>query len=148
MQLMSGNEIKKHVSNMVHEQTQVKEHCVDLTVKHIFHLTGKGAVDFGGSEHIIRPQKELPPQKKEPEDEYGWWYLTGGTYQIQFNESLELGGLVGIISPNSRLLNSGAYHAPRIITGNMTVVEIHMTLGSQGLDIKENARVSSLSILK
>ena len=148
MQLMSGNEIKKHVSNMIHEESQVEENYVDLTVKHIYHLTGKGAVDFGGSEHIIRPQKELPPQKKEAEDEYGWWHLTGGTYLIQFNESLELGGLVGTISPHSRLLNSGAYHAPRIVTGNMSVVEIHMTLGPQGIDIKENARVSSLYILE
>ncbi len=148
MQLMSGNDIKTHIKNLIHEETQTGDFCVDLTIKHINHLTGKGAVDFGGSEHIIRPRKELPPLKKEAEDEYGWWHLTGGTYLIQFNESLDLGDLVGTIAPHSRLMNSGAFHVPRIVTGSMNVVEIHLIVGTQGIDIKENARVSSLYIMK
>jgi len=148
MELMAGNEIIGLIGNTIHKETQQNDHYLDLTVKHIFLLSGKGAVDFGGSDHIIRPRKEIPAQKKESEDEYGWWHLTGGTYLIQFNESMELGELAGIITPHTRLLNSGAFHAPRIVTGNMSVVEIHLMVGTQGIDIKENARVSSLYILK
>ncbi len=148
MELMKGSDLKELVKNFIHEETQVDENSVDLTVKHVSILSGKGVVDFGGSEHVIRPRKELQPQKMEADDEYGWWHLTHGTYLIQFNESLDLGGSVGTIAPHLRLLNSGAYHVPRMVTGNMNVVEIHLIVGTQGIDIKENARVSTLSVLE
>ena len=148
MEFIKGSELKMHVNNLINEEIQVGENSVDLTVGRVFNLSGKGIVDFGGSEHVIRPQKEILSQKKEAEDEYGWWHLTHGTYLIQFNESLDLGDAVAVISPHVRLLNSGAHHVNRMVSGSMNAVEIHLIVGTQGIDVKENARISILQGLR
>lgn len=149
MRLLSARETHSHLDGLVHFDTQAPtETGLDLTAAGVFAFTGRGQIDFGGSEAHAAERQRLDPQKDDPTDDYGWWSLEAGTYAVDYNESVELDrGEAALIVPHERLLATGAHHpafwlqAPREAGGPLEAV---LSVGGPGMRIKENARLSTL----
>lgn len=146
---ISGAEIYKKMKNAIHEKKQVaKDYCY-LTVSQVYEIDGTGSLDFGGKELTIAPKKKLCPEKKQPEDQYGWWNLKEGSYLLEFNEGINLeDNEVAIIQPRKELLSNGCFHPTVLIMPHEEVATIPLVVGSNGLNIKENARISMLRITR
>jgi hypothetical protein len=133
--------IAARVEGVVHEETQVHDGGVDLTVAAVHAVTEPGAVDFGGGELAAAETVALDPEKRDPDDEYGWWELGHGTHLLEFNETLApRDGEHVVVQTRDELLASGAYH-PTLHTRDLGLVPL--TAG-EGVHIKENARVSTV----
>jgi deoxycytidine triphosphate deaminase len=146
--LMKGEEIVSSAEGLISAKKQQSEFSLDLTVNTISLINQGGALDFGGSEYQEASVSLLEPEKKTPDEPYGWWNLDAGDYLIRFNERIKIpaNGLI-IILPHERLLSAGASHAP-IATENLDqniCVPIH--IGPAGFKIKQNARVSKAIVL-
>lgn len=144
-----GSEVVGRIKNFIHKDTQTGEDKVYLTVKQIYSLDKKGSLDFGGSELSLAERKPLLPKKRLPDDKYGWWSLNQGTYLIEFNEQIELKEEeIAILEPREELLQNCSFHPLRIITAEEKLSLMPLNVGSQGIDIKQNARISILRIVK
>lgn len=149
MQLLTGEAIKKAIAHFTYEKKQVTEQHVDLTLKSVARLRRPGRVDFGGSEFTKAEQKVLAPEKKSSEDEYGWWDLAPGAYLITLNESIEPGaGTLGILQPSERITVNGAYHLVTLITEKKEELQLLLLVSPPGIALKENARISKLTIIR
>lgn len=141
-------DVGDRVSDLLHRDTQAFEFGIDLTVAEIHKLTGPGSLDFGGSEFQPAPTEILEPVKRDPDDEYGWWPLKQGTYLMRYNEGVQLGDdEVGLVQPHPRLMLAGAQHASFLLVGEEEHVATLLSVGTAGVDVKENSRVSRLLIL-
>jgi len=146
---MPGFEAADRIKNLIHKDTQIGEDKVYVTVKQIYLLDEKGSLDFGGSELHLAERKPLLPKKKLTEDKYGWWNLNQGTYLVEFNEQIELKEKeIAILESQEELLQNGCFHPLRIITPKGKLSFIPLNVGCQGIDIKQNARISVLRIVK
>jgi len=146
---MPGFEAADRIKNLIHKDTQIGEDKVYVTVKQIYLLDEKGSLDFGGSELHLAERKPLLPKKKLTEDKYGWWNLNQGTYLVEFNEQIELKEKeIAILESQEELLQNGCFHPLRIITPKEKLSFIPLNVGHQGIDIKQNARISVLRIVK
>ena len=144
-----GSEVVHRIKNFIHKDTQIGEDKVYLTVKQIYSLDKKGSLDFGGSELNLAKRKLLLPKKKLTGDKYGWWSLNQGTYLVEFNEQIELREKeIAILESREELLHNCSFHPLRIITPEEKLSFIPLNVGSQGIDIKQNARISVLRIVK
>ena len=144
-----GFEAADRIKNLIHKDTQTGEDKVYLTVKQIYFLDKKGSLDFGGKELSVGERKPLPSKEKNSEDKYGWWNLNQGTYLVEFNEQIELREKeIAILESRQELLQNGCFHPLRIITPEEKLSFIPLNVGSQGIDIKQNARISTLRIMK
>jgi hypothetical protein len=144
MRTLSADETAESIDNVIHLDTQRAEDGVDLTVAAVYKLGGGGRLDFGGSEYEEAEQMELRAERKEREDDYGWWRLTPGEYIIEYNERY-VGDGVARVFPHARLLRAGASHSafrPQSEESLKTLLQV----GQGGIHIKENARVSTLVI--
>lgn len=133
-------EITEHVEGLLHEETQVHDQGVDLTVNEIYEIEEPGRVDFGGDELTEAETTTHERTQRDPEDEYQWWYLDAGSYLIAYNETLS-GERPFSLQPRDALLARGAFHP------SVTVEELGRTplsVGGAGVRLKENARVSTL----
>lgn len=127
------------VEGIVHEPTQVRDDGgVDLTVTEISEVREPGRVDFGGGE--LEPAALDPHERvwRNEDDDYQWWHLDAGTYQIEYNESLSGDAL---LQPRTEILERGASHPTLRIEDLPTVP---LTVAGGGLRIKENARLSTI----
>ena len=146
MELLGGEAIAAALSGLVYEKKQLGEFSLDLTVREVRRFIDHGSVDFGGSEIQAAPTEPLPPLKRSPTDKYGWWDLHRGFYQVVFNEKpASENDLFGLILPARRLTDAGAYHAPAFINGP-EIPPVILVAGDSGVNIKENARISTLII--
>lgn len=127
------------IDGIVHEPTQVHADRVDLTVDAVVALDGRGCIDFGGDEHAPADATLLDPERRDPDDDYGWWELSAGTYLLEYNESLREGPFM--LQPHPRLLVLGATH-PTMSVSELSRVPLQVP--DEGAAIKENARVSTL----
>jgi len=144
-----GFEAADRIKNLIHKDTQTGEDKVYLTVKQIYFLDEKGSLDFGGSELSLAKRKPLLAKKILPEDKYGWWNLNQGTYLVEFNEQIDLEDKeIAILQPREELLCNCSFHPLRIITPEEKLSFIPLNVGYQGIDIKQNARISVLRIVK
>jgi len=148
MELLDGDTIfSSQLEGVLHADTQVEQQSVSLTAGGINELTGSGELDFGGSEFKLGEREAVEPQKRNPEDDYGWWSLPEGQYILELNESVKLGsGQVGILQPHEHLYWNGSTHPTVLIDSddsNMRLM-VPLTVGHNGIEIKENARVSTL----
>ncbi|MFO7849988.1 MAG: hypothetical protein R6V67_08515 [Spirochaetia bacterium] len=127
-----------------------------LTVAGMGTFSDRGSLDFGGSEYAEAKVKWLTPQKKADDDTYGWWHLSEGMYIAELNERIkpdtgrplllqiwEPAQRAGIVHPSfvihpEDLRGSGKEPKPLRVT---------VSVGSNGVDIKENARLSKLVLL-
>jgi len=128
------------VTGLLHEETQVHDGGVDLTVTEIYEIDEPGRVDFGGGE--LEPAGVTPHARhwRDEDDDYQWWRLAAGQYLVEYNESLETDGAV-TIQPRQALLERGAFH-PTLRTDELP--RMPMSVGGAGILLKENGRVSTV----
>ena len=147
MSIISGEDCLKFLENMVYEKTQVQKYGVDLTVKDIYVLENPGSMDFGGSELEIADKRRSILEKRDPADKYAWWNLQPGDYLLEYNEKLNLQeGMIALLQPKQELMRNGSHHPPLILTHEDQLQTIILSVGSSGINIKQNARVSRLII--
>jgi len=137
---MTPSELFDRLDGTVHEDTQVGERGVDLTVDRVLEVVRPGRVDFGGGELSSAGLTARRTAKRHPEDDYSWWNLTAGTYLLEFNESLS-GDAPVRLEPGRGLLERGASH-PTVTTADLH--RVPLSVGGAALKIKENARVSTV----
>ena len=136
-------EVLDRVENLVHPETQVREHGIDLTVSAIHEVTEAGRIDFGGDELAEADLEPHELTRRNPDDEYQWWHLDAGTYVLQYNELVtgdEHARL--LLQPRNKLMARGASHPTVTVGGHLPLVPL--TVGGAGIEIKENARVSTV----
>lgn len=132
--------LSEHVTDFVHEPTQTEGTGVDLTVAEIHEVIGPGRIDFGGGE--LEPAETVAhaSQPRAPDDEYEWWSLSAGQYLLTVNESLT-GDATVRLQPRTELLERGASH-PTLQVEELP--RVPLSVGGAGIEIKANARVSTI----
>jgi hypothetical protein len=136
------------VTNILHDDTQAHEWRVDLTVNNVYNIESGGSLDFGGSEYEQAAYSEITPEKKDPDDDYGWWHLEEGTYRIEYNEGIDLNdGQLALVTTHQRLLMAGGHHSAQLVSSDCDELHMQLHVGDGGLHIKENARLSSLFVM-
>ena len=134
-------EYAQFLDGIVHEPTQSEGRGFDLTVGEVYDVTGAGQVDFGGGELAAAETSPHKSEKRDPEDDYEWWHLDAGQYLLEYNESLAETALRFTLQTRSELLERGASHPTLSVT---ELPRVPLSVGGDGLDLKENARVSTL----
>jgi hypothetical protein len=128
------------VSGLVHEPTQIEGTGLNLTVAAVHEPTGPGQIDFGGDELEPTETVEIDPEKRDPDDDYGWWDLDAGVYLLEYNERLDA-ETPAVLEPRVELVERGAFHPTLRVT---ELPRVPLVVPDSGLGIKENARVSTL----
>lgn len=149
MKKEKGADILEFISNVIYEKKQVEEHSVYLTISKVSRFIGKAEIDFGGSEYKESNLQEINPVKRAPEDKYGWWDLPFGEYLIEFNEELQdvlPSAKLVILQPSERITLNGAFHTTKVIE-KKGKIRATLYIGKNGINIKENARISKLIVL-
>lgn len=146
--IIEGTELVNCVKDFLHEETQLHDDNFHLTLSTVYEARGRGSIDFGGSEREDAPAQKLSPTKRSPGDDYGWWGLGLGEYLIEYNEELSIpSGYFGLIEPLSRLTANGTTHSTMVVTGDSGIQTL-LQVGENGLEIKENSRISRLFVLE
>jgi hypothetical protein len=128
------------LSGIVHEPTQAADRGFDLTAAGVSEVVGPGRVDFGGGELDAATVEPVPTEKRDADDDYGWWDLPAGQYLLEHNEILT-GDVTVTVQTRDELLARGAFHPTLSVTD---LPPVPLSVGGAGLRIKENARVSTL----
>jgi hypothetical protein len=136
----TATDLFERLDGTVHEDTQVGERGVDLTVDRVLEVVRPGRVDFGSGELSSAGLTARRTTKRHSDDEYAWWTLTAGTYLLEFNESLT-GDTPVRLEPGRGLLERGVSH-PTVTTTDLH--RVPLSVGGAGLKLKENARVSTV----
>ena len=137
-------DVSPFVEDLVHAPTQTEGRGVDLTVAAVHRVADPGSVDFGGGELEAADLEAVGTERRDPDDEYGWWNLDAGRYLLSYNESLAApDDLSFVLQTRDELLARGAFH-PTLHVRELSAVPL--TVGGAGLDLKENARVSTLLV--
>ncbi|WP_394742398.1 dCTP deaminase/dUTPase family protein [Natronococcus roseus] len=131
------------VDNLVYEPVQVHDRGIDLTVSAIYEVAAPGSLDFGGDELADADLEPVETSRRDPDDEYGWWSLEGGRYVLQHNEFLTDLEEPLLLQPNNELLARGGSHPTVQVSSHLPLLPLSVPDG--GIEIKENARVSTLS---
>jgi dUTP pyrophosphatase len=135
------------VENYPHLETQLTPNGFDLTAAEIHRFKNSGKLDFSNSERVIPETEEVEPEKKDEEDEYGWWELEPGAYKIRTNEIVDLPeDVIAFAYPRSSLLRMGCTIENGVWDAGfrgrsefLLIVE-----NDEGVEIKENARVNHI----
>jgi hypothetical protein len=129
------------LSGIVHEPTQTEGRGFDLTVAEIHEVTDPGRVDFGGGELEAAGTDPHPSQKRTEDDDYEWWGLEAGQYLVEYNESIDSEDMQFTLQTREELLARGAFHPTLQVT---ELPCVPLSVGGEGLRVKENARISTL----
>jgi hypothetical protein len=141
--VLTGEKIASLTQGLISAKKQKGECSLDLTVRSISLIDTAGTLDFGGSEYAEASMQELIPEKRGPEEPYGWWKLKPGKYLIAYNESITPpSNAVIMIFPHQRLVAAGISHGNAAVDRLDTSIRILMNIGPEGGAIKENARIS------
>lgn len=133
------------VDDLVYEPTQTDSRGLDLTVDSVARISEPGRVDFGGGELDPADTEPVPTEKRDPEDDYGWWDLSEGVYLIEYNESVSIPDDVDLlVQTRDAVRTRGAFHPTLHLSGLDTLGMVPLTVGVGGIKIKENARLSTL----
>ncbi len=147
MNLLSGSDILRFTEGLISARKQQAAFSVDLTVRSVSKVNRGGSLDFGGGEYEEASCVSLKPEKKTPEETYGWWKLESGSFIVRFNETIDpLGSGTIMILPHERLLAAGGSHAPLVVDKLHEKICVIIQVGSEGLAIKENARISKAMV--
>lgn len=128
------------IDNIVHEETQRTDEGFDLTVAELYVVEEAGSVDFGGGELEEATLSPVETEKRNEDDDYGWWNLDAGKYVVEHNESLSVDEPV-TVRTRTALLERGVFH-PTVRVTELPLLP--MTVGGDGLRVKENARISTV----
>lgn len=137
---MSGEELTEYVEGIVHEETQVTEHGLDLTVEEIYAVEEPGRVDFGGGELEDATTTPHESVKRNEDDDYEWWNLDGGQYLVSFNERVSADEPL-VLQTRAEVRDRGAFHPTLFIR---EIARIPLSVPTGGIRLKENARISTL----
>ncbi|MFQ5724655.1 MAG: hypothetical protein ACE5G6_09180, partial [Terriglobia bacterium] len=149
MQLVSGKQAVQRVQNLVSEKHQVHAYAVELSAKQIYGLSPVGQVDFGGSEYVAAERQPVPTHQKHSQDKYQWWTLMHGAYLVEFNETLELAeDEIALLEPHERLLRAGAEHPSLYLRGKQNPLTILLSVSGAKMEVKQNARLSTLRVFR
>jgi hypothetical protein len=129
------------LEGFVHEETQVRDGAVDLTLATVHRVEEPGAVDFGSDELAAAETSTVDTERRDDADEYGWWDLDAGTYRLEFNETLDAENSTFCLQPRTELVERGATH-PTLFVSELPAVPL--TVPEPGIALKENARISTL----
>ncbi|WP_306060075.1 dCTP deaminase/dUTPase family protein [Natronococcus wangiae] len=135
--------LAEYVDNLVYEPVQAHKYGIDLTVSAIYEVAAPGRIDFGGDELEDADLEPIPTELRDPDDEYGWWVLEGGQYVFQHNEFLTELEEPLLLQPANELLARGGSHPTVQVASHLPLMPL--TVAGGGLEIKENARVSTLA---
>jgi hypothetical protein len=138
--MSSPEDLTSVVDGLLHEDTQVTEKGLDLTVSEIYVVDQPGRIDFGGGE--LEPATTTAHEKvwRNSDDDYQWWNLDSGQYLIAYNEQLETDTPL-VLQPRNETLERGASH-PTLHVKQLP--HVPLSVGEGGIKLKENARVSTL----
>jgi hypothetical protein len=140
---MSPDVVADRLHGIVHRETQEHDDGVDLTLAAVHAVAGPGQVDFGGGELAECDTSKIEPKKRAADDDYGWWHLGGGTYLVEYNESLS-GTEPVHLQPRTELVERGVSH-PTLRTA--TLPRMALVVPPAGMQLKQNARISTLAPL-
>ena len=138
--MTDAEELLERVDGIVHEDTQLQEAGLDLTVAEVYDIDRPGEIDFGGDELEAAVSSPHETNLRDPDDDYAWWELGAGTYLLEYNEGLASEEPL-VCQPRSELLERGGTH-PTVFVRELS--PIPLSVPPAGLDLKENARVSTL----
>ncbi|WP_232798009.1 deoxycytidine triphosphate deaminase [Salinibacter altiplanensis] len=145
--MRTANATASQIDGLVHLDTQRAATGLDLTVDAVFRTTGHGQLDFGGGEFQAAPRERIEPMLDDPGDDYGWWALELGAYVIHYNESLRLNdGQRAVVRPLERTLRAGAHHGAFVLEEARDPIRTLLVVSRMGCRLKENCRVSRLTI--
>ncbi|MFC5970828.1 dCTP deaminase [Halomarina salina] len=136
-----ADDVTSFVDGFVHEETQVGDGSVDLTLASVERVDESGAVDFGGDELADAETTTVEPEHRDEGDEYGWWDLDAGTYLVEYNESVDAAQSLFVLQPRDELVERGVTHPTLFVS---KVPKIPLTVPAAGVSLKENARISTL----
>lgn len=153
MAFLKEDRFAKHIHSLIHQDTQQQEYNIDLTAGEIHAFAGPGSLDFGGSEFQPAKRQLITPQKKVEDDDYGWWNLPGGSYQVTMNEKMNADNtdnILGILVPHEHARQAG------IISDNLLLavekepqtITLNIQVPKAGCNIKENARIAALYLFE
>jgi hypothetical protein len=146
--IMEGVQIVSLAEGLISAKKQQGRFALDLTARGVSRVESGGALDFGGSAFREASAIALEPQKKTPEEPYGWWNLEPGAYLLAFNETVRSAGAgLILVFPHRRLLAAGAWHASAVLDVLDHDFCVPLDVGPGGLAIKQNARVSRVIVL-
>lgn len=137
-------ELSDVVDGLLHPETQVDEHGIDLSVGAIHEVAAPGRVDFGGDELAEADLQPCELTRRNPDDEYQWWHLDAGQYVVQYNEFF-VGSEPMHLQPRYKVLARGASHPSLRVDDHLPLVPL--SVGGAGIHVKENARISTLQPL-
>ncbi|WP_433629785.1 dCTP deaminase [Halomicrococcus sp. NG-SE-24] len=137
---MRPSDLTTLVDGLLHDETQVTERGLDLTVNEVYVVDDAGRVDFGGGELEDATLSPHEKQWRNEDDDYQWWRLDGGQYLVEYNESLRVDRPLQV-QTRDELLARGAFHPSLRVT---SLDRVPLAVPPGGLRLKENARVSTL----
>lgn len=147
----NSDRLKNLLSDIIHQDTQLHQQSVDLSISEIYRYTEAASLDFGGSEFKAAGTEQINPVKRSKEDDYGWWTLEEGIYKAVFNESLNKpeDSLV-IISPHAHANAAGLAVNTQLFSdiGRMEPLFVNFRVPTAGCNIKENARFAVLHVIE
>lgn len=135
------------IQNYIHLETQLTPQGFDLTVDEIHEIEGSGKLDFSNDEREIPDSRPIEPEKKDEEDDYGWWELEQGTYKVVMNEKVDIpNDITGFAFPRSSLLRMGVTIENAVWDSGFTGTgSFKISVDNpDGVEIKENARVNQI----
>lgn len=135
------------IKPVISEKHQMLEGKTILTVGKIYSVS-QSEFDFGGSEYRASSLEEIPPERRNREDEYGWWNLGEGCYVMEFSEGVEIpDGKSAVLQPWAERFPASATHSVRFLKGKVDKLRTVLFVSESGIKIKENARFSELTEL-
>ncbi|MFO8053215.1 MAG: deoxyuridine 5'-triphosphate nucleotidohydrolase [Candidatus Omnitrophota bacterium] len=152
---------KKEIKKLIEEKDLIESYMslekqltpngIDLTVDTVSKFLEAGSLDFSNKERIIPKAEEVVAGKKNPEDKYGWWNLSPGSYKIKTNEVVNLpNDLTALAFSRTSILRMGCFSAHGVWDAGFSGKGefILSVLNPAGVKIKENARVCQLIFFK
>jgi hypothetical protein len=139
----------EYLSDVLHGETQIEPRSVSLTASTLYELNSPGELDFGGSEFQLGDRDPVAPEKRDTEDDYGWWSLAGDNYLLELNETITVSGTFeALLQPHDHMNWNGAQHPTLWLSEEDADARLLLPLSvpESGLAIKENARVSALRV--
>lgn len=147
MNLLNASQITNQIENIIHQDTQLNENSIDLTVDEIHKLTEAGSLDFGGSEFNPAQTQIVNHQKEDEDDDYGWWKLEKGRYKCLCNETISLEDSLAFLTLHEHAKKAGLMANTSLIPEKIEELSFNFDVPEIGCNIKENARIATVFLI-
>ena len=139
------------VTDYINLDVQLTPNGFDLTVEKVSEFDTAGALDFSNKERKVPEGREIPPQKDNPQDKFGWWNLKKGAYKIRTNETISLPkDLIAVSFPRTSLLRMGGFTQNGVWDAGFSGKGEFILLveNPNGIRLKQNARINQIIFTK